>query len=68
MGPLIIFLSKFTTVEMPKKNVPNYQEKLRRSVVGEFNQEMLVKGYAQMVLPQTGFGNIVRKWPYAPAN
>ena len=37
-GPTSYFLSKFTTVQMPKKNVPNYQERLMRSVVGEFNQ------------------------------
>lgn len=37
-GPTSYFLSKFTTVQMPKKNVANYEEKLRRSVVGEFNQ------------------------------
>ena len=35
--PTSYFLSKFTTVQMPRKNVPNYQEKLKRSVVGEFN-------------------------------
>ena len=40
-GPTHYFLSKFTTIQMPKKNVTNYQEKLMRSVVGEF-KEMLV--------------------------
>lgn len=37
-GPTSYFLAKFTTVQMPKKGVANYEEKLKRSVVGEFNQ------------------------------
>ena len=36
-GPTSYFLSKFTTIQMPKKSVPNYEDRLKRSVVGEFN-------------------------------
>ena len=35
-GPTYYF--KFRTVQMPKKNVPNYQQKVRRSIVGEFTK------------------------------
>jgi len=37
-GPTWYFISKFTTIQSPKKDVHNYDEQLRRSVVGEFNK------------------------------
>jgi len=37
-GPTWYFISKFTTIQSPKKDVHNYDERLRRSVVGEFNK------------------------------
>ena len=35
-GPTHYFLPMFTTVQAPKSGVTNYEEQLRRSVVGEF--------------------------------
>ena len=37
-GPTLYFCSKFTTIEMPKKDVRNYKARLQRSVVAEFNR------------------------------
>lgn len=37
-GPTYYFISKFTTIQMPKKGVSNYTERVQRSVVGEFNR------------------------------
>ena len=37
-GPTLYFISKFTTIQIPKKDVHNYSERLSRSVVGEFNR------------------------------
>jgi len=37
-GPTRYFISKFTTIRSPKKDVHNYDERLQRSVVGEFNK------------------------------
>ena len=36
--PTRYFLPKFTTVQVPKPGTSHYQERLRRSVVGEFNR------------------------------
>ena len=35
-GPTSYFISKFATIQTPKKNVCDYEERVRRSVVGEF--------------------------------
>ena len=35
-GPTHYFLSKFATIQTPKKDVANYSERVQRSVVGEF--------------------------------
>lgn len=37
-GPTFYFLSKFTTIQTPKPGCPNYEGRLTRSVVGEFNR------------------------------
>ena len=37
-GPTVYFLSKFTTIQAPKAGVGHYEERLSRSVVGEFNR------------------------------
>lgn len=37
-GPTFYFASKFTSIKSPKKNVANYDVRLQRSVVGEFNR------------------------------
>ena len=37
-GPTFYFVSSFTTIEMPKKNVSNYETRMQRSVVGIFNK------------------------------
>ena len=37
-GPTHYFLPKFTTIQSPKPGVPNYQEHVAQSVVGEFNR------------------------------
>ena len=36
-GPTRYFISKFTTIQSPKKDVHNYAEHLQRSVIGQFN-------------------------------
>ena len=36
-GPTSYFISKFTCIQTPKRDVHNYSERLTRSVVGEFN-------------------------------
>lgn len=36
-GPTAYFLPKFTTIQAPKAGVNHYEERLRRSVVGELN-------------------------------
>ena len=46
-GPTVYFLPKFTTIQVPKAGVSHYEERLRRSVVGEFNriqQESRING------------------------
>ena len=44
-GPTWYFISKFT-IQSPKKDVHNYDERLRRSVVGDFNKSQRHgKGY-----------------------
>jgi len=37
-GPTSYFLPKFSTIQMPKATVSHYEERLSRSVVGEFNR------------------------------
>ena len=37
-GPTYYFISKFATIQMPKKDVSNYTERVQKSVVGEFNR------------------------------
>ena len=37
-GPTVYFLPKFTTIQAPKAGVSHYEERLSRSVVGEFNR------------------------------
>ena len=45
-GPTVYFLPKFCTIQSPKPTDSNYQERVKRSVVGEFNrvQRELGKG------------------------
>lgn len=37
-GPMHYLFPKFSTIRMPKNGVPNYEECLQSSVVGEFNR------------------------------
>ena len=37
-GPTFFFLPKFGTIQTPKPNVTNFEERVKRSVVGEFNR------------------------------
>ena len=37
-GPTFYFLPKFSTIQTPKAGSPNYEDRLSRSVVGEFNR------------------------------
>jgi len=37
-GPKSYFLPKFSTIQMPKTTITNYEERLSRSIVGEFNR------------------------------
>ena len=43
-GPTYYFLSKFTTIQTPKPESPNYEQCLRSSVVGEFNRSQREAG------------------------
>ena len=43
-GPTHNFLPKFTTIQMPKNGVPKYEERLKRSVLGEFNRAQRERG------------------------
>jgi len=36
-GPTFYFLPKFSTIQMPKAGVGNYETRILRSLVGEFN-------------------------------
>ena len=36
--PTHYFISKFTTIQMPKKTVKNYDQRCTTSVTGEFNR------------------------------
>ena len=38
------FSPKFTSIQMPKKSVHHYQERVKRSVVGEFNRTQRESG------------------------
>ena len=46
-GPTFYFSPKFTTIQMPKKEVSHFQERLSRSVVGEFNRTQLENGLGE---------------------
>ena len=37
-GPTLYFLPKFSTIQAPKFGVNQFEEHLKRSVVGEFNR------------------------------
>lgn len=37
-GPTMYFIPKFSTIQTPKRTVPHYEERVSRSVVGEFNR------------------------------
>ena len=37
-GPTVYFLPKFTTIQAPKPSISHYEERLARSVIGEFNR------------------------------
>lgn len=37
-GPTAYFIPKFTTIQTPKSTVSHYEERVKRSVVGEFNR------------------------------
>ena len=43
-GPTSYFLPKFTTIQAPKQGISHYQERLKRSVVGEFNRAQVEAG------------------------
>ena len=43
-GPTHYFVPTFTTVQTPKKDVSNYQERVKRSVVGEFSRVQAEEG------------------------
>ena len=43
-GPTLYFLPKFSTIQAPKPGVNHYNERLQRSVVGEFNQTQQERG------------------------
>ena len=43
-GPTHYFLPKFTTIQTPKSGVTHYEERLSRSVIGEFNKVQLESG------------------------
>ena len=43
-GPTSYFLPKFTTIQAPKQGISHYQERLKRSVVGEFNHAQVEAG------------------------
>ena len=43
-GPRYYFLSKFTTIQTPKPESPNYEQRLRSSVVNEFNRSQREAG------------------------
>ena len=46
-GPTIYFSPKFTTIQMPKKGTSHYQERVKRSVVGEFNRTQRESGHGE---------------------
>ena len=46
-GPTRYFLPKFTTIQTPKPNVCHYEERVQRSVVGEFNRAQRERGGQQ---------------------
>ena len=43
-GPTSYFISKFSTIQTPKPSVKNYNNRLKRSVVGEFNRVQAENG------------------------
>ena len=46
-GPTFYFSPKFTSIQMPKKNVHHYQEQVKRSVIGEFNHSQHESGLTE---------------------
>ena len=46
-GPTFYFSPKFTTVQTPKASVAHYEERLGRSVVGDFNRVQRERGKAE---------------------
>ena len=60
-GPTFCFLPNFSTIQIPKAGIANYEERLRRSGVGQFNRSQrarLAKVNAQMLHPTTGLRSI----------
>ena len=43
-GPTFYFLIKFSTIQMPKAGVGNYETRMLRSLVGEFNRSQSEAG------------------------
>ena len=43
-GPTFYFLPNFSTIQIPKAGIANYEERARRSVVGEFNRSQREAG------------------------
>ena len=46
-GPTFYFLPKFSTVQTPKAGCPNYEDRLSRSLVGEFNRAQREAGRSE---------------------
>lgn len=47
-GPTFYFTPQFTTIQMPKKGVSHCEDRLHRSVVGEFNMTQRESGLPEM--------------------
>lgn len=45
--PTFYFSPKFTSIQIPKKSVHHYQERVKRSVVGEFNRTQRESGLGE---------------------
>ena len=46
-GPTFYFLPKFSTIQTPKAGCPNYEDRLSRSLVGEFNRAQREAGRSE---------------------
>ena len=46
-GPTFYFLPKFSSLQMPAKDCPQYQERVTQSVVGEFNRAQRESGHGE---------------------